>query len=125
MKRLMPDQARPDLEAQRLWWMAIAERVTLRPAWQLPMRWSIEVDRMGVMVHVEIDVPDIVTNEMQTVHQYHHVPYGEVDRLAHVKAVDLIARLIRRMVLHELDECLLVDGEQLSDPHSRDAGRVA
>lgn len=57
------------------------------------------------------------TGVATTIHQFHHLPDHHF-RLSRERAIDLVKRFIQRAVMHELDECLLVDGVQLSDPHA-------
>lgn len=96
-------------------WSAAAALVSLRKAWLIPIRIKVEVRLDGVAVHLELDAPDIHTGEHQTVHHMHHAYVDQV--LTEDQMLDVILRMVRSAVLHELDECLLVNGEQVNDPH--------
>jgi hypothetical protein len=105
-----------------LWWVALAASITLRPEWQIPITWSVEhsLDQDAMKLHVRMRANDFVTGKPTTIHM--------VEILPNIIAIEddvhegrrRIARVIRRAVEHELDECLLVSGVQMRDPHSKD-----
>lgn len=88
----------------------------------IPVRISCEraIWNDSLIVLVTLIVPDVITGEQTTVnHQEEFLP-EHIKRLDRDGALMLIRRQLSFALNHELDECFLVDGKQLRDPHERE-----
>lgn len=99
-------------------WRAIADAMTFRPAWPWPMRIVVDMDsRDGLSIRVKLTAPCIVTGESQIVNHMEHIPWQMAEGATSADIARAIHRLLRSAVEHEFDECLLLEGRQLRDPH--------
>jgi hypothetical protein len=115
-------------------WRRSAARVTLHPAWPVPLELIVVCQRslsieLQCIVHaynasdVLVDLPLVPWADLPMMHIMFSqsvpnivpldTPVYEVARLRHVRA------RIHETMLHELDEFLLVDGRVAASPHER------
>lgn len=113
-------------------WRRSAARVTLHPAWPVPIDLEVAISRGSVILHCVVhahdasyviaegpplaplsDVPMtcVMFSQMVPNTDASSAPDGESARIGHV------LDRIREAMLHELDEFLLVDGRAASSPH--------
>ncbi len=98
----------------------IVDSVDLRmwPA-KLEVHTDLNVMACTVSILVNMTGNDRETNKPQKFVQTHNIPYWEIEHLRDDEdAIDLIYCELRAVVLHELDECLLVCGRRVRDPHA-------
>lgn len=93
-------------------WSEFLGRITLRSSF--PLRVKAIETLQGTKLRAMLDVPDIHTGKMQTV----HVEWPAFDNLNDENAFRFVRMLLREILEHELDECLLLDGVQVNDPHA-------
>lgn len=103
-------------------WQRTIERITFRFPFPIELEadphphWSRSACRFPL--RVTIRVPDIRTGLITGVHLIEDMPLFETsegERIVMVRAA------VMRILQHELDECLLVDGVQFRDPHANEA----
>lgn len=100
-------------------WRSVANAMTFRPAWPWPMRIIVDMDlRDGLSICAQLTAPCVVTGESQIVHHMEHIPLLMAEGATHADIVRHAHRLLKAAVEHEFDECLLLDGKQLRDPHA-------
>lgn len=96
-------------------WSALVPRLTFRTI--LPVRLHVAPPREGddrPRLVVTLRVESIHGGAPTTLTSRYPLP-PERDALA---AIRLVRTLVLRAIEHEIDECLLVDGRQLADPHA-------
>lgn len=96
-------------------WSALVARLTFRTI--IPVRLHVAPPREGhdrPRLVVTLRVASIHGGAPTTLTSRYPLP-PERDVLA---AIRLVRTLVLRAIEHEIDECLLVDGRQLADPHA-------
>lgn len=98
-------------------WQRFIERIDLS-RWASPIRLEVfNADLFdAIELRVAICVPDIHTKELSWVTRRDFLPDIADDKTN----VRIVRRYISLILEHEIDECLLLDGEQLRDPHANE-----
>lgn len=108
---------RPETQFARL--QRLVNRVTLRSQWPMRMSLAVEFVELGdaLRVVIKMRVKDI--HSAEDINVYSAEQFDHEYLMAHRDdyIVRAICALVKRAVMHELDECLLVDGKQVHDPH--------
>lgn len=99
-------------------WQKAIDRVTMHRIWPMPIvqRVSHSEHLDAFAIYTKLSAPCVDTGDPQVVTHLAVAPDYIVDP---DDAVDFLARQIKKAVEHEIDECLLVDGRKLRDPHAR------
>jgi hypothetical protein len=109
-------------------WRRVAASITFREAWPWKMRIDVRIAELTDALNVRIamlDAPDMLTGDPSKVIHHRDVLYRDAQRMEESDILHFLRRFIGAAVEHELDECLLVGGEQLRDPHRAPETRVA
>ncbi|MGN6107247.1 MAG: hypothetical protein ACTHU0_19220 [Kofleriaceae bacterium] len=95
---------------------SFVERISVRLP--IPVILHADIDPLfdGWRLRVSIKVPDIHTGEPTWVHTM--APVERIDTEG--RAVSRVRSAILKALEHELDECLLLDGKQVRDPHANE-----
>ncbi len=112
--------APPPRENQGVRLQRLVDRVTLRPQWPLWTRLYVEhvENEDALRVVVRIDTKDIrCADDDVNIYMMEQLEHAYLIAMSDDYLTHGICKLIQRAVLHELDECLLVDGKQVRDPH--------
>jgi len=98
-------------------WRDTIARISFRPTWRLPITLVVYPDTgadkitLGVILHT-FDVRVDPSTPIDV--QFTRPLAADLDPDARVRAV---RDLVHEAVSHELDECLLLDGFSMHDPH--------
>jgi hypothetical protein len=98
-------------------WPDFLKRISLRPSFPLSLELRESTRGRGLVLFAKLDAPDIHTGQMQTLHIAEVLMYPPHDEK---HALWIVRTLLRAALEHELDECLLLDGVQVRDPHSNE-----
>ncbi len=101
-------------------WRCDAARLSVGSPWPIPIRFSVEPDTLTRDVHLGciLETRDARSEEALPV----GIQHGTITVLSTPRAerIRKLVELARSAVLHEFDECLLLDGQCAHDPHDPD-----
>lgn len=78
-----------------------------------------------VEVLVRLEVRDVETSRLTTVHSAQQFSPITLDRMSRDGAQHLVFKTFQAAILHEVDECVFFDGKPMSDPHKGEKRMVA
>lgn len=96
-------------------WADIVRRLSFRPGLPLSIRLHDPDDAPWRAVVATLKTVDIRTGRETEQHQL--MPADEIPIGGAPEAVAMVRGLLKRALLHELDEMTLFDGVQINDPH--------
>jgi hypothetical protein len=94
---------------------SLFKRITM-PSYRYPVTWYATTDLNGVMMSMKVKVLDRDSGES--------IDIATSIELRHVRSDEDLLRLAHDMLMrfatHEIDECFLLDGKRIRDPHANE-----